>query len=140
MNVEFFQIASQVTLVIKNLLANARDLRDPDSIPMSGRSLRGGHGNPRQYSWWRISMDRGDWHAIYSPQGHKDLDTTEVTQHTTCMHTQDNIVFIFYFINTVYYISLGMLNLACIPVINSTWLGHKIFFLYGCEFNFLTFS
>ena len=40
------------------------------------------------------------------------------TQHA-CTH---KIIRFLYFINTVYYISLGMLNLACIPVINSTWL------------------
>ena len=27
-------------------------------------------------------MDRGDWRATVSPQGHKELDTTEVTEHT----------------------------------------------------------
>ena len=34
----------------KNLLANAGDIRDLGSIPGLGRSLRGGHGNPLQYS------------------------------------------------------------------------------------------
>ena len=38
--------ASQVTPVIKNLPANAGNVRDTDSIPGSGRSPRGGHGNP----------------------------------------------------------------------------------------------
>ena len=40
---------SQVTLVVKNLLANAGDLRDMGSIHGSGRSPGGGHGNPLQY-------------------------------------------------------------------------------------------
>ena len=35
-----------------------------DLIPGSGRSLGGGHGNPLQYSSWRIPMDRGTWWAI----------------------------------------------------------------------------
>ena len=34
---------SQVALVIKNLTANAEDVRDMGSIPGSGRSPRGGH-------------------------------------------------------------------------------------------------
>ena len=42
--------ASQVTLVVKNLPANAGDLRDVGSIPRSGRSPGGGKGNPLQYS------------------------------------------------------------------------------------------
>ena len=42
--------ASQVVQVVKNLPANAGDIRDTGSISGSGRSPRGGHGNPLQYS------------------------------------------------------------------------------------------
>ena len=42
--------ASQVALVVKNLPANAGDLRDGGLIPGSGRSPGGGRGNPLQYS------------------------------------------------------------------------------------------
>ena len=38
--------ASQVALVVKNLPASAGDIRDTGSVPRSGRSLGGGHGNP----------------------------------------------------------------------------------------------
>ena len=38
----------------KDLAANAGDIRDVGSIPGSGRSLGGGHGNPLQYSSWGI--------------------------------------------------------------------------------------
>ena len=41
----------QVVLVVRKLSANAGDLRDTSSIPGSGRSPGGGHGNPLQYSW-----------------------------------------------------------------------------------------
>ena len=37
--------ASQVTQMVKNLSANAGDIRDMNSIPGLGRSPRGGHGN-----------------------------------------------------------------------------------------------
>ena len=37
-------------LVVKNLPADAGDLRDTSSIPGSGRSLGAGPGNPVQYS------------------------------------------------------------------------------------------
>ena len=36
--------------VVKNLPANAGDIRDVNLIPGSGRSLGRGHGNPAQYS------------------------------------------------------------------------------------------
>ena len=38
--------ASQVVLAVKNLPANAEDLRDVSSVPQSGRSPGGGHGHP----------------------------------------------------------------------------------------------
>ena len=55
--------ASQVVLVVKNLLANPGDIWDADSIPGSGRSPGGGHGNPLQYSCLENPMDRGAWRA-----------------------------------------------------------------------------
>jgi len=45
--------------VVKNLPANAGDIRDAGLIPGSGRSPRGGNGNPLQYSCLENPMDRG---------------------------------------------------------------------------------
>ena len=42
--------ASQVVLVVKHWPASTGDVRDAGSIPGSGRSPRGGQGNPLQYS------------------------------------------------------------------------------------------
>ena len=53
----------QVVLVLKNLPANAGDIRDVGLIPGSGRSPGGGHGNPLQYSCLENSIDRGAWWA-----------------------------------------------------------------------------
>ena len=49
--------ASQVALLVKNPLANTGDIRDLGSIPGLGRSPRGGHGNPLQYSSLENPMD-----------------------------------------------------------------------------------
>jgi len=46
-----------VALVVKNLPANAGDVRDMGSIPRSGRSPGGGHGNPLQYSCLENPME-----------------------------------------------------------------------------------
>ena len=54
---------SQVVLVVKNLPADAGDTGDASSIPGSGRSPGGGHGNPLQYSYLKNLMDRGAWEA-----------------------------------------------------------------------------
>ena len=47
--------------MVKNLPANAGDLRDAGLIPGLGRSSGGGHGNPPQYSCLENPMDRGAW-------------------------------------------------------------------------------
>ena len=44
-------------------LAFRLDVRDTGSIPGSGRSHGGGHGNPLQYSCLENPMDRGAWQA-----------------------------------------------------------------------------
>ena len=48
-----------MVLVVKNLPANAGDVRNMGLIPGTGRSLRGGHGNLLQYSHLENPMDRG---------------------------------------------------------------------------------
>ena len=55
------QLTSQVAHLVKNLPANAGDLRDMDSIPGWGRSPGGGHGNLLQYYCLGSPMDRGAW-------------------------------------------------------------------------------
>ena len=47
--------------MVNNLQANAVDIRDSGSIPRSGKSSGGGHGNPLQYSYLENPMDRGAW-------------------------------------------------------------------------------
>ena len=64
-------------LEVKNLLANAGDIRDLDLIPGWGRSPGGGHGYLLQYSCLENSMDRGAWWATV--QGDKESDMTKVT-------------------------------------------------------------
>ena len=53
--------ASQMALVIKNLPANAGDLKDWGSIPGLGRSPGVRNGYPLQYSCLENSMDSGAW-------------------------------------------------------------------------------
>ena len=51
--------ASPVAHLIKNLPVSAGDIRDVGSIPGSGRSSGGGHGNPLHYACLENPMDRG---------------------------------------------------------------------------------
>ena len=63
-----------MVLVVKNLPANAGDIREEGSV--TGRSPGGGHGNPLQYSCLENPMDRRTWWG-YSPWGRKELGATE---------------------------------------------------------------
>ena len=49
--------------MVKNLPANAGDIRDTGLILGSGRSPGGGHGNPLQYSCLENYMHREAWWA-----------------------------------------------------------------------------
>ena len=63
-------------MVKKNLLA-IQETRDASLTPGLGRSSRGGHGNPLQYSYQENPMDSL---AGYSRRGHKEPDVTEHAQ------------------------------------------------------------
>ena len=50
--------------MVKNLPANAGDVRDVGLIPGSGRSPGRGHVNPLQYSCLGNPMDKGAWWVV----------------------------------------------------------------------------
>ena len=61
--------------MVKNLPANAGDIRDAGLIPGLGRSLGGGRGNPPQDSCLENPVDRGAWRA--EVHGFAESDMTE---------------------------------------------------------------
>ena len=66
--------------MVKNLPANAGDVRDTGSIPGLGRSSGEGHGNLLQYSCLENPTDRRAWQAAIhgitkSPTRLKRLNT-----------------------------------------------------------------
>ena len=69
--------ASQVALVVKNVPANAEDVRDVGLIPGSGRSPGGGNGNLLQYSYLENSMDRRAWQATVCRTAKRQVWTME---------------------------------------------------------------
>ena len=81
----FYKRASQVVLVAKILPANVGDIRDAGSIPGSGRTPGGGHGNLVQYSRLEDPMDRGTWwvtvHGVAK-------NRTRLKRHTACMYNR----------------------------------------------------
>ena len=75
----------QVVLVVKNLPANAGDVRAVGLIPGLGRSPGGGHGNPLQYSWLENLMDRGAWWAIV----HRFAQSRTWLSDLACTHSKE---------------------------------------------------
>ena len=65
-----------MVLGVKNLPANAGDLRDAGSIPGLGRSPGAGNGNPLKYSCLENPMDREAGRVIV--HGVTESDTNEV--------------------------------------------------------------
>ena len=70
-----------MALVVKNLLANAGDVRKVGSIPGLGRSPGEGHGNPLQCSCLENPTDRGAWGATV----HGVSKESDMTVHS-CIH------------------------------------------------------
>ena len=68
--------------MVKNLPANAGDIREAGSIPESGRSGEG-HGNPLQYSYLENPMDRGAWRATV----HRVTKSRTRQSDLACTHT-----------------------------------------------------
>ena len=73
-------MASQEAVVVKNLPANAGDIRDVGLIAGLGRSSGGGHDKPFQYICLENPTDRSL--AGYAPEGGKESDMTEGTSHS----------------------------------------------------------
>ena len=66
--------------MVKNLTANAEDVRDAGSIPESGRSPGGGHGNPPQYSCLENPMDSRDFWAVVHSATQNWIHTEQISQ------------------------------------------------------------
>ena len=80
-------IASQVALVVMNPLASAGDVRDMGSIPGSGRSPRGGLGNPLQHSCLENPVDRGAWRATVCGAAESHTGLKPLSTHAHMLHT-----------------------------------------------------
>ena len=69
--------------MVKNMSAQAVDIRDVSSIPGSIRCPGGGRGNPLQHCCLENPMDRGAWWATVRRVA-KCWDTTEVHKMRHC--------------------------------------------------------
>ena len=66
--------------MVRNLPADAGDIRDVGSIPGLGRFPGGGNGNPLQYSCLENPMDRRAWQATVHRVAESDM-TKQLSMH-----------------------------------------------------------
>ena len=71
-----------MAVVVKNLPANASDIRDAGSIPGSGRSPGGRHGNPLQSSCLENPMGREAWQATVHRVANSQTRLNRLSTHT----------------------------------------------------------
>ena len=69
--------------MVENPPADAGDTRDTGSIPGSGRSPRGGHGNPLQYCCLKNLMDRGAWQVTVHRVAQNQTQLKGLSMHAT---------------------------------------------------------
>ena len=65
------------------------DAGDVGLTPGSGRSPRGGNGNPLQYSCWNNSRDRGTWQATMHGVANS---WTQLSTHIQYNHLEASII------------------------------------------------
>ena len=70
-----------MALVVKNRPANAGDIRDVCSIPGSGRTPGGGHGNALQYSCLENPMDLGALWATVHRLAKSQIQLKQLSMH-----------------------------------------------------------
>ena len=70
--------------MVKKLPVKAGDIRDLHSVPRSGRSPGGGHGNPLQYSCLENPMDRGAWRATVHRVANSWTRLKRLSTHACC--------------------------------------------------------
>ena len=68
--------------MVKNLPANAGDVRDMGYIPGLGRSSGGGHGNPLQVSFLENPIDRRAWWATVHRVTKSQTQLKRLSKHT----------------------------------------------------------
>ena len=71
-----------IVLLVKNLPANAGDIRDLGSIPGSKRSPGGGHDNQPWYSCLENLLDRGAWRATVQSVAKSRTRLRRISTHT----------------------------------------------------------
>ena len=80
-----------MVLVVKNLPANAGDIRDEGSIPRSGGYPGRRHGNPLLYSFLENPMDRGAWKATVHQVAKNGIQLKQLSKHVCTFHSENSL-------------------------------------------------
>ena len=86
-----FKLASQVALVVKNLPFNTGDVRDGEFDFWTGKML---WRRARQSTSVFLPGESHGQRSLVGPQGCTELDTTEVTQHSTPQTFKQHLLYV----------------------------------------------
>ena len=92
-----------MALVVKNLLANAGDIRDTGLVPGSERSPGRRHSNPLQCSCLENPMDRGAWQATVHRVAKSQTQLKRFRMH---VYLKGGIINHFYFLVFFFFVYL----------------------------------
>ena len=95
--------------MVKNPPASAGDITDTSSIPGSGRSPGGGHGNPLQYSCLENPMDKGAWQATVHGVAKNQTGLKQLSTHACRAHLFFFFIFAFCFLNFISFLNFTIL-------------------------------
>ena len=114
--------ASQVMPVVKNLPANAGDIRDTGSVCGSERSPREGHDSSLQYSCLETPMNRGAWQTTvqWVTKSWTQPRSLACTHHNLFIHSSVDghlgCFFFFFFFYLGCFYALAVVNSAAMKV------------------------
>ena len=92
--------------MVKNLPASGGSIRDMGSIPGSGRSSGGGHGNPLQYSCLENPMDRGACRLQLIGSNRVGHDRNNLAHTYVCVCFLFQVLFLYGLLENIKYSSL----------------------------------
>ena len=111
-----------MTQLVKNMPVDEGDARDPGSILGSGRSSRGGHNNPLQYSCLESPMYRRAWwatvHGVTKSQTRQCVHVCMRAHTHTHTHTCNELVLL---------LSADLFVLTPFPIVNSVYIFSNVY-------------
>ena len=124
----------------KEFPCSAGDTGEVDSIPESGRSPGGGHGNPLQYFAWRIPWTEASWQVTIHRATKSQRWLKRLSMHEHPVFQVPFVFFLYWMVLTLFskiswqYIYIYFCTLNSIPMMCMSILMPILHYLNDCSF------